>query len=347
MSTIPPEQLAAMEAGAAQFFSRDKGASIMPLHSAGFIDSLLMGIVITEACRYCRFVRTDRKHIVAMVALGVVGTSIASVFILLWMQILFVWGFGTYLDFGATRWFARYMSVNAGTTLLAFYIDRASRLFQHWWPAALIGPFAIGTCAVSIAFIRVGYAPYEYITFEMLANPAYKALAYSICSLCIVTDLLITLTVVYGLFRFKTGCTPATDSILGRLIIQIFEAQLPALAISVISFIMWDRAFQFAFPFVISQTKIYVLGMLITLNLRSTPSESSGTGTAVGGIDAHALDPVTKTYHTESHLMKDLSEVERGAKGQPEVNAKDEGDRDSIHIHYGSTSHLSPRPEGW
>lgn len=34
MSTIPPEQLAAMEAGAAQFFSRDKGASIMPLHSA-------------------------------------------------------------------------------------------------------------------------------------------------------------------------------------------------------------------------------------------------------------------------------------------------------------------------
>lgn len=31
--------------------------------------------------------------------------------------------------------------------------------------------------------------------------------------------------------------------------------------------------------------------------------------------------------------MKDLSEVERGAKGQPEVNAKDEGDRDSIHIH--------------
>jgi hypothetical protein len=38
-------------------------------------------------------------------------------------------------------------------------------------------PLSIGTCAVSIAFIRIGYAPYEYINFEMLSNPVRSQLS--------------------------------------------------------------------------------------------------------------------------------------------------------------------------
>jgi hypothetical protein len=52
----------------------------------------------------------------------------------------------------------------------------------------------------------------------------------------------------------------------------------------------------------LSQSKIYVLGMLITLNLRATPPVSSDAGTT-GGINiSFTMDAVTKTvsYHRAS-----------------------------------------------
>jgi hypothetical protein len=48
----------------------------------------------------------------------------------------------------------------------------------------------------------------------------------------------------------------------------------------------------------ISQTKVYLLGMLITLNLRKTPTGYSGAGTEGSAKNAHALKPVTETVRS-------------------------------------------------
>jgi hypothetical protein len=98
------------------------------LTDSGWLDSLLMGIVITQTITYSQFIRTDRHHIVALVVSPPPGwlhalTSSSPLSqrprqlqscpsfdhsrcgqahicrILLWQNWIFVWNFGAYLPF--------------------------------------------------------------------------------------------------------------------------------------------------------------------------------------------------------------------------------------------------------
>ncbi|KAI9631852.1 uncharacterized protein MKK02DRAFT_41482 [Dioszegia hungarica] len=54
----------------------------MPLHISGWLDSLLMGFVIAHTFTYWQFIKTDPKHVVALVFSAVAATTAATVIIL-------------------------------------------------------------------------------------------------------------------------------------------------------------------------------------------------------------------------------------------------------------------------
>ncbi|KAI9639649.1 uncharacterized protein MKK02DRAFT_39972 [Dioszegia hungarica] len=175
MPAITPAQLALAEALPAETIGRNRSLHILPFYASGFLDSMLMGLVIAQSVSYSqRFLGKERKYTTALVFMGVLGTIAATICLLLWISHIFVYGFGRFMVFAELRYLSAYMYINTATTLVVqtFYIDRACRLFKHWWPALIIAPFALATTATTISFVTIGFMPAQYMIPELLAGPA-------------------------------------------------------------------------------------------------------------------------------------------------------------------------------
>ncbi|KAI9639648.1 uncharacterized protein MKK02DRAFT_39971 [Dioszegia hungarica] len=328
MPAITPAQAALAEALAAETIGRNRSLHIMPFYISGFIDSMLMGLVIAQAVSYCRrFYRSEKKHILGLVIMAVVGTIAASICLLLWMSHIFVYEFGHFMVFAELPYLSRYMYINTFTTLAvqAFYIDRACRLFKHWWPALLIGPFSLTAAATTLGFVIMGFEKTFYMIPELLEVPVVHQLGNALLYCSIITDALITVVIGYGLFRVRTGWSH-TDSVIRRLIIQVFEAQVPALVNVVAAYISWRQSFEIALPFmralqtivILIQTKIYSLGLLITLNLRP---QAATTG---GGIEvSYPLNSVPRSSRNDAHSTSSMTkaEMDSATQGKDEESA--------------------------
>ncbi|KAI9636049.1 uncharacterized protein MKK02DRAFT_33333 [Dioszegia hungarica] len=309
MST-PTGQAALMEALAAHSMSADKGMLIMPFFISCWIDAVMMGLVISQAYAYWTYARTDKKHIVLLVFLTVAGAIASTIIDLLWTQYLFVWNFGTYLPFADGSWLIKFLGTEIFTVLVVqiFYVDRACRLFSHWWPAAVTGPFILAMPCLGISLLH-HLSTFPYLTPDVLTgnNPLVDALAYSWLTVNIVADVLITGIIVYGLSKVRTGWAH-TDSVLRKLSIQCFESQIPALIGSIVSLIAWNKVFELALTVIIIQSKVYVLGLLITLNLRagnrSTTINASFHQTSSGPKDtAYHMNAISSARsESEAHL---------------------------------------------
>ncbi|KAI9633341.1 uncharacterized protein MKK02DRAFT_39322 [Dioszegia hungarica] len=300
MSVISGQD-ALLEAIAAQILGKDKGLHLMPFYISGYLDSLLMGVVICQMATYWHFVRRDRKHIVGLTLLAVLATTAASVLIIIWMAHLFVWGFGIYLPFTESVWLVRYMSLEIATILLVqmVYIDRACRLYAHWWPALLITPVTLGTAAIGSISLNYFVVNFKHITTDTVSSPTISKLVYTWLSLIILTDFVIMTIIVYGLQRVKAGFAHTqAESRFRRVITRCFESQTPAFINAVICIIAWNRQFEVALAFVVLQTKIYSIGLLITLNLRIHAPVSSTAN------DTHRSDPQGGISHSGPHRSR-------------------------------------------
>ncbi|KAI9633334.1 uncharacterized protein MKK02DRAFT_29185 [Dioszegia hungarica] len=255
------------------------GSKMIGFMVSAIIDSMLMGVVIVQAVSYCRYARTDKKHIVAIVAMTIASTVIATVFLVMWVTHLFVWNFGDYIPFTEVPYVIREFAIGMATVVLVqtFYIDRACRLYQHWWPAMLLGPFVGATFSLGIATLRTVTRKYDRMSPTVFEDPDVAVLAYSWLGFVLASDLLITLLVANGLRRVKTGWSH-TDSVLRRLIILCFETQTPALISSAATLIAWQRRYDIGLIFVSIQSKIYTVGLLTTLNFRGTSANSTSSG---------------------------------------------------------------------
>ncbi|KAI9637058.1 uncharacterized protein MKK02DRAFT_45767 [Dioszegia hungarica] len=265
---------ALMEALAGKVLSADRSLNIMPFFMSGWLDSMLMGLVVAQVFTYWRFVKTDKKHIVALVfeqVLTTLASTVASGIILSWMQYLFVWNFANWLPLIEITWILRYLGVDFANVLIVhtFYIDRACRLYRHWWPAALLGPLTVGGATLGFAAEYYINTKFKYIDTEGFNDIKIKGTIYGWLSLVLASDLIITIIMTHGLYRVKTGWAH-TDSRLRRVMIRCFEAQVPALISAIVNFVAWNRQFQVALVLIAVMTKVYTLGMLITLNLRAS-----------------------------------------------------------------------------
>ncbi|KAI9632555.1 uncharacterized protein MKK02DRAFT_40860 [Dioszegia hungarica] len=279
-----PAQLALAEAIAERYITSNRALRILPY----YLDDALLGVVLCHSLSYLRFVRTDKKHIVVLVVLSVLTTLAASIDVMLWLTNIFVsqlWKCGLYMIIDAI-----------GTALVQiFYVDRAYRLHRHWWPLAVLCPLVLGTIAAWATLVQfMGRLIAQGLDPTTMLTPAYMTVANATLSLIMVTDLAITAVVIYGLQKNKTGWKH-TDSHLKGLVIKCFEAQIPALIIAILILVFWTIKIEIATCILMFHTKVYVAGLLVTLNFRSTPG-----ATSIGqSYESNVI--------SEGHVLSDIS----------------------------------------
>ncbi|KAI9635991.1 uncharacterized protein MKK02DRAFT_44689 [Dioszegia hungarica] len=269
---MTPEQAALAEALAARIIGSNKALRILP----GFLDHVLLGLVIGQCLIYTRFVKTDKKHIVAFVVASVMCTLASTIDILLWLTEIFVWHFSEYLIFSDGSYIYRLVVIDIVSTFVvqAFYVDRAYRLHRHWWPLAFLGTVVFTALGVGAGFISVIAKKFIRLDSSVVDDPTVKTMAYTWLILISLADLSITVVMVWGLDKNKTGWQH-TDSHLKGLVVRCFEAQLPALVIAIATLISWNQKLEIAIVFLMSHSKVYTLGLLVTLNFRANHNTDS------------------------------------------------------------------------
>ncbi|KAI9635784.1 uncharacterized protein MKK02DRAFT_33133 [Dioszegia hungarica] len=260
-----------------------------------------MGVVVVQVFAYWPHIRTDKKHIVALVCAAVISTTATTIFLMTWVNHLFVWNFGDYFPFTSIAWLTRDFILMITAVCIVeisqfspviFYVDRACRLYRHWWPAVVLSPFVFASVAFGIALLLALNRRFELITPETIRDPGIAVLTYSWHGFTLASDFLITCLIAYGLKRVKTGWTH-TDSMLRRLIIRFFETQSPALISSAATLIAWNKRYDVALVFLSVQSKIYTIGLLTTLILRPTAGDgnTSKSKSSYAGSSGNAYYP--------------------------------------------------------
>ncbi|BEI94875.1 uncharacterized protein CcaverHIS019_0704560 [Cutaneotrichosporon cavernicola] len=260
------------EEEAAAMFKPRQTFSLACMFAGLFIDTYLMGIFLMLLVRYMKSAhqKGDTNWTRLCVIGATLGTLAASAYQWWLVSHRFVTNFGRYQSFFEATpgsWFPLLdcahpiCNSDAGITALftqSFFTHRAFLLNGRNWflvitPVLLMCGSLACTLAVKIIFASLSStrdAKFVYI-------PTVIWLSFSTS-----TDVIITGAILHGLIKSRTGWS-RTNLLITRLVRLTLEAQIPA----TMSAIIYLAAF-LSIAIVYFQSKLYVIGLLYSLNVR-------------------------------------------------------------------------------
>ncbi|CAD6574673.1 MAG: hypothetical protein TREMPRED_001197 [Tremellales sp. Tagirdzhanova-0007] len=152
--SVPTSSAATLEAALQAQLSSNLGLNLGPFVLGLAFDTALLGIMLHQVIRWSTFSKKESTLVSCLVGFLVMISTATSGFGLAYMFHLFVYGFGTYLNFVGTHWPAWYALLDVLTTfpVQAFYVYRAYQLHQdaNWIPV-LVLPVMLASVAGGMA----------------------------------------------------------------------------------------------------------------------------------------------------------------------------------------------------
>ncbi|WVQ67106.1 uncharacterized protein L199_005300 [Kwoniella botswanensis] len=325
---MTPEEIAFEEAAKASI-TLDQRLNLGTFILAAATDTLLCGVMIIQSIEYWTYSQDDRKFNKASVLITTTSSLGATIFIIVLMFKLFVYNFGQYTPFAAIPdlTYMCIFDIIPSTATQLFFTYRAYKLTGRSKILALV---IIGMILVSVAG-AIGFPITQEMYHRNKSDAVLQskiALTYCWLSGALGADVLITISIMWGLWRSKTGWKE-TDKTVKRLIRVMVETQLPPTILLIVFFV-----FVFGFPdFYLDiyplwvQSKFYTCGLLASLNSRYSLRRAIANGSSSGRIQSKP--PVVHVL-TETYVQSD-GQHGTSTKNQPKPRYLNEND------------HFSPR----
>ncbi|WVR07964.1 hypothetical protein IAU60_005007 [Kwoniella sp. DSM 27419] len=252
------------------------GLYLSPLLLALAVDSLLMGMAVNQFIHWWTESKNEAARIRFLLYLAFFGAIAGTSFT--WATILdqFSTNYGEYSQFVKCNWIAWYGVIDPLTKISVqlFYAERAWRLHHrnHW----LLGSIVLCLCCSVTG--SVGYTfTTRHLTIDTFDSQA-KIFFYLWPGACVTADLIITFSIIYGLWNSRTGIKH-TDRIVMRLMRMSLEAQVPPTIVALLFFVQFAaQEMSSIVQFIaVIHPKVYLVGCLAVLNSRSSLREEQKT----------------------------------------------------------------------
>ncbi|WVW79735.1 hypothetical protein I302_101705 [Kwoniella bestiolae CBS 10118] len=341
----------AMEAGLKAILQPHTGLYLGSIVIGYTTDFLLLGIMLTQLVKWASYATEDRWFIKIIVGWCTLFGILGSIFNLAFVFHVFVKDFGIYSSFSSPDWNSWRPIVASLTSagVQTFYCDRAYKLSGR---NKLLGGVIMLLILTSVTG-GIG----SKITLQSSASSAATIFIYIYTAGAMAADFIITVSIMWGLSRSKSGFVQ-TDQIINKLLTISAETQLPPtlLAIAFLIVFAYKSAKAAAHPgqviidvttsldgfFMMIMPKTYIVGFLAVLNarisLRAVASTNDGSGPQ-WKQDSYQLrkrtlqDTVKVT--TETYVQDERYDIKTRSVGQERYghngNAGDLGEEDSIY----------------
>nr|XP_019044225.1 hypothetical protein I302_07508 [Kwoniella bestiolae CBS 10118]OCF23155.1 hypothetical protein I302_07508 [Kwoniella bestiolae CBS 10118] len=285
MSSMTPAE--ALEQAAKESVDYNHNLNLGTFIIAAGTDTLLCGVMIVQLINYWTFSKGDRMFNKSIVIITTLSGFLATIFIIVLMFRLFVYHFGSYAPFASLNLLV-YMSIidiipSVATQI--FFTERAYKLCNR--SKILVG--AISFCLLVSIVGAIGLPiSREAVQAGEAAPDVKKAFMYLWLCGSLAADLMISSSIMWSLFKSKTGWKETDDTITKLIRIIYFFIVTFGFPMTYLDiFALWV------------QSKFYTCGLLASLNSRyslrrTMKNESSSHGrTNKTGPVVHVL---TETY---------------------------------------------------
>ncbi|WWC65996.1 uncharacterized protein I303_108618 [Kwoniella dejecticola CBS 10117] len=243
------------------------GSHLSPLLLGMGVDALLLGVAINSFCRWWTHSKKEATHIRFLIYLASIGGVIGTIFTWATTLHMFSYSYGTYSQFTKCNWIAWYGIIDPLTkiSIQAFYAERAWRINKRNYLILVL----IGVCLCLSVTGSVGYAFTTHTLtmdeFDTRANLFF----YLWPGACISADLIITSSIMYGLYHSRSGLEH-TDRLVKKLMRVSLEAQVPPTLVALLFFLQFaaDSMSSIVQFIAIIHPKVYLVGCLAILNSR-------------------------------------------------------------------------------
>ncbi|TYJ54744.1 hypothetical protein B9479_004592 [Cryptococcus floricola] len=301
------------ESAAAELFASETGLMLM------VIDTFMAGILVMQLLKYFMNQNKDLLSTKLIIAWSSAWTLVVSVFIHVHVAYLFIPNFGLWLPWLEVRWIATMpiFDILAVLPIQCFFANRAYLLTERnnyllGCVSILLLASAGGAIGLTVVF---GTQETSLIGIESSGAPLITWIATTFAA-----DALIAASIIYGLFKSKTEWLQ-THGFIPRWVRLSFEAQLPPTILALAYCIDWsiEPTSQVGAVFQCLQSKLYLIGMLYTVNSRIV-------------CDVHANnDTPVVTVPTRAHGMTDFDSLMNDIRStQAPIDVQDGPELESI-----------------
>ncbi|WVQ84722.1 hypothetical protein IAT38_006879 [Cryptococcus sp. DSM 104549] len=272
--------MSSIEDMAREKITANLGKELGPLLLAMGCDAVLMGMIINQFVRYFFSTKKESAHIKAIVYFATFATLATTVYTWAWEMHIFAFSYAQYAQFVSQRWTSWYSILCSCTkiSVQTFYAERA-------WRINGCKNILLVVLAIFLILSAVGSFAFTFLTFHINDDviPKTAQIFYHLWAhahampephrsppSCIVSDLITTSSILYGLHRSRTGWAH-TDQLITKLARVSLEAQIPPTIFATIVLMCWSKQVtSIAQLFVIILPKIYLTGCLGVLNSRES-----------------------------------------------------------------------------
>ncbi|RSH95326.1 hypothetical protein EHS25_000413 [Saitozyma podzolica] len=297
------------EAEAAASFAGSELYTLRVMFAPIIVDLFFAGVLAMQLMSYFSYQKGDRWWVRAtVITVAVINYSFTGYLIFL-VQNLYVQNFGLWAPFTQTNvlaWAPFIDSLNS-FVVQVFMSYRAYRLCNR----QILIPIAV----FLLCLMSVGATLAVLIIFTNLAAVAeaskVRVPELVWLSSIMTADLIITVSILYGLIRSKTGWAH-TDKIVTKLIRMTIESQVPPLCIAIgfMSEFVRTPSNLLGAMFQNMQIKLYAMGLMYSLNSRITFQQQSVADDKTAGGQVYAMssrhNPRTEiqvTMETETYVQ--------------------------------------------
>ncbi|WVQ84700.1 hypothetical protein IAT38_006856 [Cryptococcus sp. DSM 104549] len=317
MSSAEEAAAAAYEAGAKAFVNQFHDINLGTFVMAMATDSVMFGLMIVQTIDYWRWSGEDKRMNKIIVATATVSASAVSIFMVVCMFHLFVYGFGVYGNFTTTTllpWMCL-VDIIPSTATQFFFAHRAYRMSKN---NKILGA-AMGLLIMLSVAGGIGMIP-AYQTLDSASQVSadkVRAMMYLWLSGGLGADVLITVVILASLLRSRTGWK-ATDRAIKKLLTILIETQIPPTIVILVFFITYGRyseTFLDVWPQWV-QSKFYVCGLLASLNSRYSLRRALDNEIGQGTQRPTVVHVLTETYVQRSEGTE-VPPLPAGVKSKP------------------------------
>ncbi|KIR59519.1 hypothetical protein I314_04505 [Cryptococcus bacillisporus CA1873] len=274
------------------------------------VDALMMGVIGSQFLRYLSITERESLYIKLFIYLAMAAAVATTCFTWAMEVNMFAYNYGQYTQFTSQHWSAWYGFLCSMTKIpvQAFYGERAWRINNRSLLISATLPFTLSLSAIgSIGFTIVDHK------LDFSADISYTGTVFFYLwpTACIVSDLINTCGILWGLHKSRTGWI-VIDKLIYKLMRIAVEAQIPPTVFASIVLMAWSQKMSsISTLFMIILPKVYLTGALSVLNSRDTIRQNSSTyysnsdfnsGQKSSGRQANTGVTVSTDTYVESHF---------------------------------------------
>ncbi|WWC62658.1 uncharacterized protein I303_105255 [Kwoniella dejecticola CBS 10117] len=272
---MTPEQ---MEAAAASVFGADRGFNLGPFMIGCLWDAVLLGVLTQQYVDWWRFSRPTERPAIKWLTHWILFTSLGwSATVVYYTLRNFVYYFGRYIVFTIIDLTLLWPLLGAtmSAPIQLFYAHRSFRLnANNFFLLGLFIAMIITEVALAITIAIKGSA---LVTIFQAAEVQELVRGWQVMTMS--TDLLMTCSLAWGLWRSRTGWTH-TDALVKKLLMVTIETQLGPTLVMMAFVISWsfNPISTLGLYFDLALPKSYTVGYLATLNSRYALRQETASG---------------------------------------------------------------------